>query len=310
MVQLPPKFRQFVVANAGLKAQRMPAPEGVSLVTSHIYTRVVGFYENVNNDPQFMNHYHLFEAFKKTLEFYYPFTGRLLPQPNGRYEIGNFDKGALFEAVDSTDDFQKWKKSNFSYSVVPYEELFPIKSYVGRDSPLFGFRFTYTRCGSCILSIMIHHKIADGVMLTQFLSNFGRVCRGEELDPEDVYVFTDAMRTPLKPLPGVDHTNLYPSYEPGTAPPMNINLLAPSKKVIFSFDRVAVAKMKKTVIAASDDPNLKLSQFEVLIAAVHKAIVKARRTEADHCSDLVYIVGQHHRHPNMNMLNYLGNFIM
>lgn len=304
MVLLPPKQREFLVTDAGLKVGRMPAPGGVSLVTSHIYTRITGFLENDHNNYVDPNIYK--NLIQKTLELFYPYTGRLIPLGNGHYDIGHFDKGALFEVVESTDDFQKWKASNFSYSVVPYEDLSPIKSYVGRDTPLFGVRLVYFPDGSACATYNIHHKIADGTNFTQFYIALCKLGRGEDVDPNDVWCYTDQMRKPVKPLPGVDHRLLYPSYEPGTAPPIDIKI-APFKKVIFAFSRKGVAEMKRKAMESSTVP---LSQFEVMCAAIHKAIIKARQREPDYCSDLVYIVSQHHKHPDDNMMKYLGNYIV
>jgi hypothetical protein len=307
MVPIPPKHRSFITCNAGLQSGTIPSPEGFSLVTSHIYTKMSVFFENTDCEPGFMNPETIRASLQKTLEYYYPLSGRLIKKENGRYDIGHFDKGVLFEVCDSADDFQVWKNSNFSYSVVPFEELIPIKRYVGRDSPLLGIRLVYTRCGSCIISLSIHHKLADGVVSANFISVLTRISRGEKIDPSEVHMYTDQKRKPVQPLPGVDHNTLYPHYLPGEAPLPTIKP-GPSKKLIFSFDMNVMEQLYKKVIESGNDSNTRISQFEVIAAFVHRSIVKARKYAPDHCADLICIKAQHHLHPDPNMVNYFGNY--
>lgn len=309
MVPIPPKHRSFITCETGLNSGNVPAPEGFSLVTSHIYIKFIVFFENTKNDPQFMNPVWFRSKLEEALNLHHPYTGRLIKKENSRYEIGHFDKGALFEVCDSADDFQQWKRSNFSYNVVPYEDLIPIKGYVGRDSALFGTRLTFTKNGGCALAMSVHHKIADGICLTQMLDKFVRICRGEGLDEDEICIYTDKMRKPVKPLPNVDHSILYPRYPVGEAPAPTIQP-APSKKLIFEFDKTSLNKLKKSVIESGNDSNVKLTQFEVLTAMIHRAIIKARRDQPDQLADLLCIVSQRHFHPDENMINYFGNYIV
>lgn len=309
MVPIPPKHRSFLTVPAGIEAKSIPAPEGFSLVTSHVYTKLCVFFENVQKDPGFMHWPKLKASLETALNYYYPFTGRLVKGVNGRYSVTNFDKGALFEVHDSADDFQDYKRSNFSYSVVPYDEMIPIQSYVSRDSPLFGIKLVYTRCGSCVLSFSFHHKIVDGWCLTQFLSLLARVSRGEKIEEDEIHLYTDKDRKPVQPLPGFNHAELYPKYPPGEAPLPTIQM-GPSKKLIFSFERDVMKKLKKSVLEDADQPKARLSQFDILSAFIHRAIVKARRAPGDSCADMLCIVSNHHQHPDYDMVKYFGNFIM
>ncbi|KAI8080149.1 transferase [Gilbertella persicaria] len=309
MVPLPPKHRSFITSRSGLTSDPISAPHGFSLVTSHIYTQVLYFFENIHHDPSFMNSAKIKEALRLALEIYYPFTGRLIKKENGRYDIGHFDKGALFEVVDSADDFEYWKRHNFSYLIVPYEELLPIKSYVSRDSPLFGVKLTVTKSGSCAIAYSIHHKIADGICLTRLIAYICAITRGEMPSQQNRSLYTDSMRLPVQPLPDVDHNDMYPHYLPGQAPVPTIKP-APSKKLIFNFDRQLMSKFKSQVVAEANDPKARISLFNLLTALVHKSITKARQRPSESCSDLVCIVGQHHCHPDKNMMNYFGNFIV
>lgn len=312
MVPLPPKYRSFISVPEGVKAKSIPAPEGFSLVTSHVYTNCCLFFENVQNDPNFMHWQKVKNALEKTLDYYYPLTGRLIKGDNGRYSITNFEKGALFEVIQSTDDFQDYKRCNFSYSVVPYEEMLSISSYVSRDSPLCGIKLTYTKCGSCILVTSFHHKVADGWCLNQFIWLFSRICRGERIGKDEFFVYMDRDRQPVQPLQGIDHAELYPSYLPDGKPPQpSIQMGIPSKKVIFSFDRGVMKKLRLTVLEEAGQPNSKISQFDILSAFVHRAVVKARRNKDDDaCGNLLCVVGAHHQHPDEKMVKYVGNFIM
>ncbi|KAI7888196.1 transferase [Mucor mucedo] len=309
MVAIPPKHRSFLTSPAGIQAKSIPAPEGFSLVTSHVYTKIALFFENVHKDPGFMHWPRLKASLEGALNHYYPLTGRLVKGNNGRYDITNFEKGALFEVADSVDDFQEYKRSNFSYSVVPFEEMIAVQSYVSRDSPLFGAKIVYTRCGSCVLNFSFHHKVMDGWCLTQFLALFARLSRGETIEEDELHMYTDKDRKPVQPLPGLNHAELYPRYAPGEAPPPTIQM-GPSKKLIFSFERSVMKKLKASVLEDAGQPKAKLSQFDILSSFVHRAIVKARRAPEDSCADMLCIVSNHHQHPDYDMVKYLGNFIM
>lgn len=309
MVPLPPIHRSFITAPAGIQAKSIPAPEGFSLVTSHVYTKISLFFENVHKDPGFMHWPKLKASLETALNHYYPITGRLIKGVNGRYNITNFEKGGLFEVVNSADDFQDWKRSNFSYSVVPFEDMISIKSYVSRDSPLFGVKLFYTRCGSCVVNFSFHHKVMDGWCLTQFLALFARISRGEKIEEDEIHLYTDKQRKPVQPLPGLNHAELYPRFPLGGAPAPTIQM-GPSKKLIFSFERDVMKKLKASVLEDAGQPKAKLSQFDILSSFVHRAIVKARKTPGDSCADMLCIVSNHHQHPDEDMVKYLGNFIM
>ncbi|KAI8367337.1 transferase [Blakeslea trispora] len=309
MVAFPPIHRSFITSPTCIKLNTVPSPLGFSLVTSHVYTQCLFFFENVHHNPDFMNPSKIKNALVKALEVYYPLAGRLIKKENGRYDVGHFDKGMLFEVVESADDFQYWKRHNFSYSIVPFEELLAIKSYVSRDSPVFGVKIMFTKDGSCALTYSIHHKIADGLCLSKFVSHLCAICRGEEIDSNDHFMYTDQMREPLKPLSGVDHNEIYPHCLPGQAPTPTIKP-APSRKLIFCFDKAQLALVKKEAFSRFEEPNIKVSLFNFLSAILHKAITKARQNPLDSCGDLLCIVAQHHRHPDKKMVNYLGNFII
>lgn len=310
MVPIPPKHRAFITVPAGLQSESIPAPEGFSLVTTHVYTKLSLFYDNVNKDPTFMNWPYMKRNIEKALNYYYPLTGRLVKGQNGRYSITNFDKGALFEVHDSADLFGDWKKHNFSYSVVPYDEMIPIKSYVSRDSPLFGVKMIYTKDGGAVMNMSFHHKVVDGWCLVQFISLLGRICRGEKIEDDEIFLYTDKDRKPVQPLPNMNYSEFYPSYGPGEMPPPTINLAGPSKKFIFTFEKEAMLKLKKTTLEEAGQPKAKISQFDVLCSFIHRSVVKARRAPADSRADMVCIVGNHQNHPDENMVKYFGNFIM
>ncbi|MBM6387215.1 MAG: hypothetical protein JSY10_24990 [Paenibacillus sp.] len=309
MVPIPPKHRSFISVPAGLAAKSIAAPEGFSLVTSQIYTNVCLFFENVHRDPGFMHWQRIKTAFEKTLNCYYPLTGRLIKTENGRYNITNFEKGALFEVADSADHFDDYKKCNFSYSGVSMEELLSIPTYKSRDSPLVGVKLTYTRCGSCVFGLSFHHKVGDGWTLTQFLTMFATFSRGEYVDTNALHLYMDKDRKPVQPLSGIDHSNFYPVYPAGQSPQPSIKM-GPSRKVIFSFDKEVMKQLRNSTLEEVGQPNAKVSLFNILSAFVHRAVVKSRRTAEDSCADLICIVGAHHKHPDKKMNKYIGNFVM
>ncbi|GAA5798830.1 transferase [Helicostylum pulchrum] len=300
MVPIPPKYRSFISVPTGISAKSIAAPKGFSLVTSQIYTNICLFFDNVHGDPNFMHWQRIKTALEKTLNVYYPLTGRLTKTENGRYNINNFEKGALFEVVDSADHFDDYKKYNFSYSGVPMEELLSIPTYKSRDSPLLGIKLTYARCGSCVMGISLHHKVGDGCTFTQFLTMFAAFSRGAYVDTSALHLYTDKDRNPVQPLPGIDHSSLYPTYPAGQSPQPTIQM-GPSRKVIFSFGKEVMKQLRYATLEEVDQPNAKVSLFNILSAFVHRAVVKSRRTADDSCADLICIVAAHHQHPDKKM---------
>lgn len=309
MVAIPVKHRSYITVPKGLETKSMPSPEGFSLVTSHVYTKVIFFFENTHNDPVFYDWQRVKTNLTEALNHYYPFTGRLSKKENGRYDIENFDKGALFEVGDSADSLQDWKKSNFSYGVVPYTELIPVHNYVSRDSPLFACKMTYTIDGGCVVTYVVHHKIADGVCLTEMLKVLSRISRGERIPTDEIFIYTDRMRQPVKPLPNVDHSTLYQTIPVKDRLPPTVKM-GPSMKLIFSIGKESSKQLKQDALNKVGLKEAKISQFNIISAFINKAIVKARRANNDSCADLLCIVGNHHKSQDKNMRRYLGNYIM
>ncbi|KAI8333491.1 transferase [Choanephora cucurbitarum] len=309
MVAFPPFERSFITSPKCVGLKPVPSPVGFSLVTSHVYTQTLFFFENVHHVPDFMNPSKIKSALEKTIEVYYPFAGRLIKKEKGRYDIGDFAKGVLFEVVNTADDFQHWKRHNFSYLIVPYEEMLSIKSYTGRDCPLYGMKLTFTKDGSCALAYSVHHKLADGVCLSRFISYMCAVSRSEKPDSKDYFMYTDEMRKPVKPLHGVNHNDLYPHCPPDQAPMLTVKP-APSRKLIFCFDKEHLTQFKTEAFSDLEEPHTKVSLFNFFAAFLHKAVTKARQNPPDSCSDLLCVVAQHHCHPDKKMINYIGNYIL
>ncbi|KAG0168928.1 hypothetical protein DFQ28_002446 [Apophysomyces sp. BC1034] len=303
MTPLPPKLRTFVQPAVLPKHQSVPGPEGISLIVSHFYIKAALFYEDTLNAPDFMNAERLQNALSHTLTHYYAVAGRLSPVGQGRYIITDFHKGVLFQVVQSTDDYEMYKNKRYSYSAVPFHELFALRHYTSRDLPLMGVQLTQLR-GGVVLGFSLHHKIFDGVVAHNFVKVFSQIALGKE-PTSHTTPYHDWERN--KNLPSsmcFDHSIDYPVIDPEYHPKHNWD--APSQKRLVVISKEKLAKLRSFV--QQTDPSKKLSTNDVLAAFLFKLIVKARNDKMNRPCDLVYVASKRHLHHDKRMIDYFGNY--
>ncbi|KAI8992304.1 transferase [Pilobolus umbonatus] len=305
MTPLPPKYHQFLTCPNGLASPVIPSPVGLSLVTSHFYIKFFCFYENTHHRPDFMNPRFLRQTMEHTLNYFYPLTGRLIVRENSRYDIGHFDRGGLMEMVDSVDTFKEYKECRYSYSVVPYDELLSLQSFVSKESPLFGVRVTYLKCGSVVMGYSIHHKMMDGSGCHLFLDTLCKIGRQEYVDPSVVKLYFDGDRSPLRSLPGVDHSLLYP-YTSGS---MQTSIARKTRIVTFSFDQQKLCLIQEMINEEAGYAS-SLSKVICLLALMYKSVIRARQVDNQSLSDLICIISKRHKHKDERMKYYFGNHIL
>ncbi|CAO3622962.1 unnamed protein product [Mucor hiemalis] len=310
MVPIPPKYRAYIKAFNGIKAKSIPSPIGLSLVTDHTYFKLISFYKNKNNDPFFCNWQKIEHNFAQTLEYYFPFTGRLVKKENGRYDIAHFDEGALFEVADSADTFSDYSNSNFSYTTVPYDELIPITAFVSLSCPILGIKVTILKDGSFVIGYVINHKLADGNCMTEFIKLFCRISKGETISENEVIFYTDKDREPVKPLAGVDITLVYPRIPFKKRPLPTVPFKGPARRLVFSMSKQNEAQLKNDVLQEAGQQGAKISRFNVFFSLLRKAITKARLLDDEFNGELVCAIGNHYKCKDKNMIKYLGNYAM
>ncbi|KAI8139944.1 transferase [Fennellomyces sp. T-0311] len=300
MVRLPPKHREFVQPETLPSQPRFPAPAGISRVVMPIYTKFVIFFENDENVPNFMPPEYIKRGMARALSSFYLLAGRLLPEDNGRYSVGSFEKGALFQSVLCTESLQACKDTYFSYQKVPIADYVPLHQYNSIDAPLAGIQVNYLR-GGVALGFSFHHSITDGLGITAFVTYMSYTARKEmPLLP----VLYDWDREPLRVSPKYDVSKAYPVVD---EPPIPQVWNAPSEKrlVVFSLDQAE--QLRKAVEAEMDKPG-KISTRDALTALMHRVVVRARRTKGP--CDLVFVTSPRYAHPDKRMRLYFGNYIV
>ncbi|KAF7730825.1 hypothetical protein EC973_001343 [Apophysomyces ossiformis] len=303
MTPLPPKLRTFVKPAVLPKHQKIPGPEGISLIVSHFYIKYILFYENTGNAPDFMNHERLQNALSHTLTHFYAVAGRFLPRERGRYDITDFHKGVLFQIVQSADDYEAYKSERYSYSVGPFNELLAINHFTSLQCPLMALQVTLMR-GGITLGFSFHHKIFDGAVVQNFLSVFTKIARGEE-PTEHIHPLYDCDRErDLAQMGFYNHSIEYPILDRAYHPRHDWD--APSEKHLLIVDKKKLKQLHSHV--QQTDPVKKLSINDVLAAFLYKLIAKARNDKQNRPCDLVYVASKRHLHPDKRMIDYFGNY--
>ncbi|KAF8118262.1 hypothetical protein N665_0005s0030 [Sinapis alba] len=151
------------------------------LVGTITHVPTVYFY----NKPSELFHGNVVETLRnslsRTLFHFYPMAGRLRWLPRGRLELDCNAEGVSFMEAES-----EAKLSDFNdFSPTPeFEKLVPQVNYKHpiENIPLFLAQVTRFKCGGISLGVSISHAVVDGQSAFHFLSEWGRIARGEPLE--------------------------------------------------------------------------------------------------------------------------------
>lgn len=304
MAPLPPVYRTFVQPETLPEKKSYPAPEGVSHVTSNIYTKHAVFIEE-DNRRGLIPVNKLEKAIAKALTIFYLFAGRLSPESPGRFSVKDFDKGCLFQVCELPDSFVEYKKNRFGYATVPVDQLMPIHRYASFDTPLAGVQLTQLQGGQA-LAYSINHRLADGVPFTGFMSAVAYALRHETVPPIELYY--DWQRPQLKPSPKYNHSIDYPVMKEVPIPVMAMDP-GPSMKRVFAIDEHKAEELKRQMKQeVADKEDVRISVRDAITAFMYRAIVKARRLKGQ--CNLVYVVSKRNAHPDKRLLQYFGNYFV
>ncbi|KAJ9536188.1 hypothetical protein OSB04_un000627 [Centaurea solstitialis] len=123
----------------------------------------------------------LITSLTTTLFHFYPLAGRLSSLPGGRLALDCNSAGVqLTEAyadvkLDDVDDFLESPLLNHLIPSVDYGHT-PLE-----ETPLLLLQITRFDCGGWSLGFCISHAVVDGQSALHFLSEWARVCRGEQV---------------------------------------------------------------------------------------------------------------------------------
>ncbi|KAF8093547.1 hypothetical protein N665_0383s0172 [Sinapis alba] len=111
---------------------------------------------------------------------FYPLAGRLRWLPRGRLEIDCNAAGVTLIEAESEAELTDF---NSLLGTKEFEKLVPQVNYKTpiETIPLFLAQVTKFKCGRISLSVKVSHAVVDGQSALHFLSEWGRIARGEPL---------------------------------------------------------------------------------------------------------------------------------
>ena len=304
MAALPPIYRTYIRPETLPEKKSYPAPEGVSLVTSTMYSKILVFTEEDNRGRIPINK--LEQAVAKALSSFYLFAGRLSPQPRGRYVIQDFEKGCLFQVCESSDSLQEYKKNHFGYKNVPVSDFMPIHNYTSFDLPLVAVQLTQLQGGQA-LGYSFNHRIADGLAVCYFLSIVAQYMRNEA---PSVELYYDWQRSPVQPNHRYDHSIDYPVVHENLQVIPERYKLDDTRSIrrVFAISDYKAKELKSRLELELADKDATISLRDAVAALFHQSIVKARRIKG-RC-DLLYMVSKRRQHPDKRLMNHFGNYFV
>lgn len=300
MAPLQPTYRTFVAPETLPEKQSYPAPEGISLIVSPIYTKVVLFTEHDDKRGSIPIN-KLEKAIAKALSTFYLYAGRLSPESRGRFAVQDFDKGCLFQVCELPDSFEEYKKNRFGYGTVPIADLMPLHFYTSLDAPVMGVQLTQLQGGQAV-GFSFLHRLSDGLGDTLFIYAVACALRNEE---PPIQLYYDWERPPLQPNPKYDHSIDYPVLD--EMPEREMIDMDQSIKRVFAITKPKADELRRQMQQEISNKDVKLSVRDALTAFMYRAIIKARRIKGQ--CDLVYVVSKRYAHPDKRMMMHFGNYL-
>ncbi|CAM0879056.1 unnamed protein product [Alopecurus aequalis] len=204
----------------------------------------------------------------KALAEYREWAGRLGADANGNRAIVLDDAGARFvEATADADLASILMELTTGDNLL---SLFP--SCHGADELLLA-QVTRFRCGSIIIGVSMHHKVADGHAIWTFLFAWGQAIRGAAISPVPVHDRTSLFAPRNPPRIEFDHRgNEFKSHGSIDAHAGDEPLI---HRVHFSGERIMALKSK-----ASEGAARPCTTLQCLAAHLWRCITKARGLDA------------------------------
>ncbi|RID44301.1 hypothetical protein BRARA_I01107 [Brassica rapa] len=120
-------------------------------------------------------------SLSRALFHFYPLAGRLRWLPQDRLELDCNAAGVKLMEAESEAELIDF--NNF-LGAAEFEKLVPQVNYKSpiETIPLFLAQVTKFKCGRISLSVKVSHAVVDGQSALHFLSEWGRIARGEPLE--------------------------------------------------------------------------------------------------------------------------------
>ncbi|MFS7966805.1 putative transferase [Helianthus anomalus] len=277
----------------------------LDLVVGRIHIQTVYFYRP-NGSSNFFDSEVLKTTLADVLVSFYPMSGRLGKDGDGRIEIVCNGEGVLFveaEADCCIDDFGE---------ITPSPELgrlAPTVDYSGDISsyPLFVTQVTRFKCGGVSLGSALHHTLADGLSALHFINTWSDKARGLTVAVPP-FVDRTLLRARDPPTPMFDHVEYHqpPSM---IAPLENQKSTSDPKSASTMMLRLTLDQINDLKSKAKGDGSAYHSTYEILAAHIWRCACKARGLSDDQPTKLyVATDGRSRLNPPLPR-GYLGNVI-
>ncbi|KAL5714107.1 hypothetical protein ACHQM5_016112 [Ranunculus cassubicifolius] len=230
-----------------------------------------------SDDKDVINHLKI--SFARTLDFFFPFAGRLATQ--------KYKDGSISFYVDCNDSGAKLVHATAPIRVsdlldplfIPpiVYELFPIKdaiNYDGMQLPLLSIQVTFLIDG-IFLGITMNHMLCDGSSFWHFMNSWSEISRGSHnisRNPVFERWFINASDCPIR-FPSSNEDQFIERYTP-----------PPVKERMFHFTQQAIAKLKAK--ANSEMDTTQISSLQAVLAHMWVAVTKAKNL--NHSEQVMY----------------------
>ncbi|KAJ4876942.1 Spermidine hydroxycinnamoyl transferase [Raphanus sativus] len=250
-------------------------------------------------------------SLSRALFHFYPLAGRLRWLSRGRLELDCNAAGATLIVAESEAELSDF---NNILGTPEFEKLVPQVNYKSpiETIPLFLAQVTKFKCGRISLSIRVSHAVVDGQSALHFMSEWGRIARGE----------------PLKTIPFMDRKILWageplppfassPQYEGKEfeEPPLLIgktNCVEEREKetvvAMLKLSKIQLEKLRSRVNTSEyAEPARGFTRYETVTGHVWRCACKARGHSPEQPTGLVICVDVRSRVQPPLPRGYFGN---
>lgn len=250
-------------------------------------------------------------SLSRALFHFYPLAGRLRWLSRGRLELDCNAAGATLIVAESEAELSDF---NNILGTPEFEKLVPQVNYKSpiETIPLFLAQVTKFKCGRISLSIKVSHAVVDGQSALHFMSEWGRIARGE----------------PLKTIPFLDRKILWageplppfassPQYEGKEfeEPPLLIgktNCVEEREKetvvAMLKLSKIQLEKLRSRVNTSEyAEPARGFTRYETVTGHVWRCACKARGHSPEQPTGLVICVDVRSRVQPPLPRGYFGN---
>ncbi|KAK4784366.1 hypothetical protein SAY86_018734 [Trapa natans] len=257
------------------------------------------------------------QGLQKVLSVYREYAGRFGKNQKGEDVILLNDRGVRF--VEASVDIRL--DQSMASLLKPSRALLSLHPPMKGVDELLQVQITRFACGSMVIGLTAHHKVADGHSAGNFLVAWGRACRGLDIGPLPLHD-RSSIFTLLNPPQNNEFDHHWMEYTSkrtldlkGEAGLLDDIVM---HKVHFSAGFMRTLKARASQSSKSSEPDIgnyndkrpTYSTFECLSAHLWRAITRARSLNAHETTQMRIAVNGRSRMNPMVSNEYLGNLVL